>query len=135
VTQDADTALRGIQSFNQRGSEAFVEFLVAEAHPEFFFHIQEDLPNGGVWEGIDGCRSMMDQWMEAWAEFEVVPGEVVEGAEGRLLIPVEQRAVTSGGMELRGDFQYVWVAEDGKLREIHLFADPKQARRAAGIGD
>jgi hypothetical protein len=129
-------AVRGMETFNQGGSEAFLRFLEDEAHPEFVFHIQEDLPNGGDWRGIDGTRSMLGHWLEAWDEFEVIPGEVIEGTAGRVLVQVEQRAVSAGtGMELKGPFHYVWVSEAGKVREIQLFADPVQARRAAGLGD
>jgi hypothetical protein len=136
VSDSSDSAQRGIDAFNQGGSEAFVDYLVAESHPDFIFHIQEDLPNGGVWNGIDGTRAMMGQWLEAWEEFEVIAREFIDGPAGQVLVPVEQRAVASGsGMEVSGEFQYVWVPEGGKVREIHLFADPRQARRAAGLGD
>ena len=137
MSKDAtDSALRGMDAFNRGETDAFIEFLASEAHPDFFFHIQEDIPNGGVWEGTEGTRTMLNLWMEAWDEFEVIPGEPVEGADGRVLIPVQQRAVLAGSeMELKSDFQYVWVMEDGKVREVHLFSDPDQASRTAGIGD
>ena len=135
MSDQSELALRAIESFNQGGSEDFIRFLEAEAHPDFVFHIQEDIPNGGEWKGIEGTRAMLRDWLETWDEFEVIPGEVVQGEGGRILINVEQRAVSAGtGMELTGPFQYVWVVDDGRISEIHLFADPEQAKGVAGVG-
>ena len=133
-----DIVRRGLEVFNGEGTEAFLDFLAANdlMHPEFTFHIQEDLPNGGAYEGPDGFRSMAAQWLEAWREFDVVMREIVRGGDERLLVPVEQRAVASGsGVEVSGEFLYVFVFEAGRVREIHLLADRDLANRTAGIGD
>ena len=125
---------RGFQVYNEAGPSAFIDFLVREdaIHPDFVFHIQEDLPNGGDWPGIEGFNEMTRSWLEAWEEFKVEPHEFIEVGDESLLVPIRQRAIARGsGIEVAGEFVYVIIFRDGKVVQTRLYSDREQAERAA----
>jgi ketosteroid isomerase-like protein len=126
---------RGFEVYNESGPSAFLDYLVAAElmHPDFLFFIQEDLPNGGEWRGVDGFGRMAASWLEAWEEFEVQPRDVAEVSEDRILVTVRQRAVARGsGLEIDGEFFYVFAFGDGRLEQIRLYRDRGAAELAAG---
>ena len=101
-------------------------------HPDFLFHIQEDLPNGGDWVGIEGYNRMTRSWLEAWDEFGIEPDEFIPVTRDGILIPVRQRArAHASGLEVEGQFIYVLLFRDEKVEQIHLYADRAQADLAA----
>lgn len=127
----------GFDAYNEKGPEGFLDWISAEdlMHPEFVFHIQEDLPNGGEWKGVEGFREMSRLWLEAWAEFSVKPVDSSEGPEGQVLLEVEQHAVARGsGLELDAPgFFYVVLWRDGKVTDMHLLNDRDRATELAGL--
>ena len=125
---------RGFEVYNEAGPSAFIDYMIRVdlLHGDFLFHIQEDLPNGGDWVGIDGFNRMTELWLEAWEEFDVDPHEFMPVGEDGILIPVRQRATARGsGMEVEGEFVYVVLFRDGKVEQMHLYGDREQAERAA----
>ena len=128
-----EIARKGFEVYNERGPDAFIDYLVGidMIHPDFLFHVQEDLPNGGSWPGIKGYNQMTGIWLDAWAEFKIEPHEFIEASTDAILIPVRQHAVAAGsGMEVDGEFIYVMLFRDGRVSEIHLYADRAAADRA-----
>ena len=133
-----EVARKVFEVHNEQGPDAVIDFLVRveRIHPDFLFHVQEDLPNGGDWRGIEGYTEMARSWLEAWAEFQVEPHEFIEVTEESLLVPLMQRAVARGsGIEVAGEFFYVLIFTDGKIEQIRLYSDRGQAERAASAGD
>jgi ketosteroid isomerase-like protein len=121
---------RGFEVYNESGPGAYIEYLDRREliHPDFLFHIQEDLPNGGDWRGVAAFHRMSEIWLEAWGEFKVLPREFIEVDEEWLLVAVEQRAVARGsGIEVSGDFFYVLRFKDGKVAEQRLYSDRAEA--------
>ena len=133
----ADFVRRGFTVFNEQGPEAWLEFAAKEdrLHPEFVFHIQEHLPNGGEWRGTDGFMEANRHWFEAWDEFSIRPIEETEGPGGDLLMHVEQRAVARGsGMEISGSgFFYVVLYRGEQIAEMHLMTDRERAAQLVGL--
>jgi ketosteroid isomerase-like protein len=125
---------RGFQVYDEAGPPGFVDFLVREdaIHPDFLFHIQGDLPNGGDWPGIEGFKEMSRSWLEAWKEFRVEPREFIEVGAESVLVPIRQTAVASGsGIEVAGEFFYVVLFRDGRVEQIRLYSERERAERAA----
>jgi ketosteroid isomerase-like protein len=129
-----ELARRGFEAYNQGGPPGFMDFVVREdkLHPDFVFHVQDDLPNGGYWRGVDGYEQMSRIWMEAWSEFRLLPHEFREVGHDRILVLLEQRGIARGsGMEIAGEFAYVLVFRDEKIEQIHLYTDRERAERVA----
>ncbi len=134
LEKEIDLARRGIQAYNDTGPSGFVDLLVREdaIDPDFLFHVQDDLPNGGDWPGIEGFNEMTRSWLEAWEEFKVEPHEFIEVGEDSLFISITQRAVARGsGIEVAGEFFYLLVFREGKVEQMRLYSDREQAERAA----
>jgi SnoaL-like protein len=133
----SEFVLRGFSVFNEKGPEAWLELVAEEdrLHPEFVFRIQEDLPNGGEWRGVEGFREANRHWLEAWDEFSITPLEVTEGPGGDLLMQVEQHAVARGsGMEISGSgFFYAILYRGEQIAEMHLMTDRERAARLVGL--
>jgi SnoaL-like protein len=138
VTESHTELIRpGFEAFNAKGPEGFIDFAISRdlIHPDFAFYIQEDLPNGGEWKGVDGFREMSRLWLEAWSEFTVKPLQSSEGPEGQVLLEVEQHAVGRGtGLEFdTPGFFYVIIWRDEKVAEMHLLNDRERATELAGV--
>ena len=105
--------------------------LMSVLHPDGHAFIQEDLPNGGRWDGHEGARNMLREWREAWQEFGFEILEVEEFGE-RALTRVRQHGVARGsGMEIDMELYYVWAARDGKVDLWHLYLDRERAEAVA----
>jgi ketosteroid isomerase-like protein len=125
---------RGFRVYDEAGPSGFADYLAREdlIHPDFLFHVQDDLPNGGDWAGIEGFQEMSRSWLEAWEKFSVEPHEFIEVGEEAVLVPLTQTAVAKGsGIEVAGEFFYVIHFRDGKVEQIRLYSDREQAERAA----
>jgi hypothetical protein len=132
--KEIDLARRGIQAYNDTGPSGFLDLLVREdaIDPDFLFHVQDDLPNGGDWPGIEGFNEMTRSWLEAWEEFKVEPHEFIEVGEDSLLLSITQRAVARGsGIEVAGEFFYLLIFREGKVEQMRLYSDRERAERAA----
>lgn len=124
----------GFDAYRQDGPLGLSEFMRRHdlVHPEFLVHVQEDLPNGGDWRGIEGYEEMTRVWLEAWDEFELEPHQFLSIAEGCYLVPLRQRARARGsGIEVEGEFFYVFLFDNGKIEQIRLYGDRTRAERAA----
>ena len=119
-------------AYNADGPGGFIEHLERDdaLHPDFLAHVQEDLPNGGDWRGVEGFNQMTSTWLEAWDTFTLSPHEFVEVGQGAVLVPLTQ-AAAARGMELAGEFFYLFLIRDDKLAQAHIYADRERAERAA----
>ena len=105
--------------------------VVALVHPDGHAFIQEDLPNGGRWDGPEGFAAMVREWGEAWEEFGFEILDLEEYGD-RELTRVRQRGVARGsGMEIEMELYYVWGARDGRIDLWHLYIDRAQAEAVA----
>ena len=83
--------------------------------------------------GPDGILEFIDEWWEAWEEFEVTPVEVAPGPKG-LFIRGRMRMRAREGLELEVELgQIAHVSDDGLIAAVYNYADPGEARRDAGL--
>jgi ketosteroid isomerase-like protein len=129
-----ELARQGLKTYGEGGPEAFVDYLQGEdaLDADFVFHVQEDLPNGGDWRGIEGFMEMSRIWLEPWEEFRIDPHEFVEVSEEALLVPVRQEGVAKGsGIEIGAEMFYVMRFREGRLSQVRLYTERELAERAA----
>ncbi len=98
------------------------------------FHSHFEGPTGrSVYHGTDGLRHWADDISETFSRFERL-NENWEGVEDRALL-VHQRIQATGrdsgtAMEMRA--WVLWKLEDGRITELHSYADRYEAVAAAG---
>ena len=130
-----ELARRGFERYDEDGADGFLEFLEEEnaLAPDFLCHVQDDLPNGGDWLGIEGFREMTRTWLEPWERFSVSPHEYVEISDQALLVPVRQEAVAKGsGIEIGAEMIFVLLFQDGRISQVRIYAERERAEREAG---
>jgi ketosteroid isomerase-like protein len=98
-----------------------------------------DMSNFSGWleqqfyEGVDGAQSFLDDWGEAWVdwEFEI---EDIHDADAKVVVVVHQwgRARTTG-MALDMVFAQIWTIGDGRLTRADMYSDPSEALKAVGL--
>jgi ketosteroid isomerase-like protein len=125
--EDLELVRTGFERFNRGDLEGLVEL----SQPDCEVFIQEDLPNGGHWNGRERFLQLMHEWNGTWDEFSVEPLGF-EDAGRRVLVRVRQRART-GELELDMEVFYVFELRDGRLSLWHLYNDPERARETAGL--
>lgn len=123
----------GVETYNAEGPGAFIQHFRKDdmLHPDFLAHVQDDMPNGGDWPGVEGFNEMTSTWLEAWDTFTVRPHEFREVGEEAVLVPLTQTAVARNGMELAGEFFYLFLIRDDRLAQLHIYGDRERAEVAA----
>ena len=125
---DVELLREGFELHNRGDADG----MLALAADDVDIFIQEDLPNGGHWDGVDGFRDVMASWNEAWDEFTAEPVRFEEGPHG-WFVRVKQHA-RAGELVLEADFFYVFAVTEGRISRWHLYNDEARAREVAGLG-
>jgi ketosteroid isomerase-like protein len=92
-------------------------------------------PEQQTYEGVEGARVFLRDWLEAWDDWEVEV-EALHDAGDKVVALVRQhgRSKTSG---LPVDMAYgqVWTIRDGVLARMEMYADPAEALQAVGLSE
>jgi ketosteroid isomerase-like protein len=86
-----------------------------------------------VYEGIEGTRTFIRDWTEAWDDWEL---EVlsVHDAGDEVVTVVRQRARSKAtGLPVDMTFAQVWSVRDGQQTRMRMYAQPEDAFQAAGL--
>ena len=88
----------------------------------------------GPFHGVEGYRAGWSEWIEPWEELWVMPLEMIDAGEGRVLVIAQLRGrLRAGGGEVVEDAAGVFQVRDGKVAGIDHYLDRDQARRAVGL--
>jgi ketosteroid isomerase-like protein len=119
-----DLARRGFAALNSGDLEA----LFALTADDVVAVVPTGLANAGSYEGIEGFREMMGQWLEVWEGFRAEPLEFIAVGEDTLVVPVRQTATGHGsGVAVEAQFAYLLRARDALLVEWRLCHDTDEA--------
>jgi ketosteroid isomerase-like protein len=84
-------------------------------------------------EGIEGARSFIQAWNEAWDDWEIEV-EALHDAGDRVVAIVRQRGRSKvSGVPVDMSFAQVWTIRDGKETRMEMYADPADALKAVGL--
>jgi ketosteroid isomerase-like protein len=90
--------------------------------------IPEGLANAGSYEGVEGFRQMMGQWLEVWEGFRAEPLELIPVGEDTVAVSVRQTGTGQGsGVEVEAHFAYLFRGRDEQLVEWRLCRDVDEA--------
>jgi hypothetical protein len=109
-----------------------VHLIAHQVHPEIEVHTGPSLINAGTYTGPDGLLQWLEQWNEAWDEFQLSIEKLEPVGEQHVLAVIRQTGRGRGsGVEIEGQVAHVYESEDGVCTRFHLYADEDQARAAA----
>ncbi len=124
----------------RRGYERFIatgEFLGGSVHPDFVWDMStfRGWPEQKSYAGIAGARKFMDDWLEAWDEWEIDLEELRDAGENVVAIVRQRGRSKATGVPVDMHFGQVWLLRDGQQVRMQMYASPEEALEAAGLGE
>jgi ketosteroid isomerase-like protein len=118
------------------GYEAFqrsdVEAVLALTDPEVEIYLPPTLPNSGTFHGHDGYLTWLNQWLEAWEEFELRALEMEPVGERHVVTTVHQSGTGKGsGIPVEMEIAYMSEVREGRVAALQLYATRDEAVRVA----
>jgi ketosteroid isomerase-like protein len=127
-TVDANLALvrRKYALWNIGGAEPLVEHIWP---PDVVFHETPEMPDTGVYRGVDAVAGRMHELVEAAGHFQLSVHSL-EGCGDYVLAACDMSAQgTISGLRLTRRIFHVLRCRGGRVREFHAHFDPQRARR------
>ena len=122
---------RGYAEFSATG-----ELVEEITHPDFVWDMStfSGWPERQIYEGRDGAREFLASWTEPWDNWELELEELIEAGEDEVLAVLRQHGASrTTGLEVDMRFAQLWTVRDAKIIRMRMYADPAEARRAAGL--
>jgi ketosteroid isomerase-like protein len=92
-------------------------------------------PEQQVYEGADGARAFLREWMDAWENWEIEI-DALHDAGDRVVALLRQRGRSkAAGMPVEMFFAQVWTLRDGKEARMEMYSDAAEALEAAGLSE
>ena len=108
----------------------------AEAHaPDFVWDMSKfrGWPEQQTYEGVEGARAFLRDWLEAWDDWEVEV-EALHDAGDKVVALVRQRGRSkTSGLPVDMAYGQVFTIRDGKFARMEMYADPVEALEAVGL--
>ena len=80
-------------------------------------------PGQQVYEGVDGARAFLSEWIDAWEDWELEL-EALYDAGDRVVALVYQRGRSKeGGMAVEMSFAQVWTLRDAKQARTEMYSE------------
>ncbi len=123
----------------RRGYEEFVatgELSDERMDPEFVWDMStfRGWPERQTYEGIEGAREFLAAWTGAWEDWEMAVEELHEAGDKVVAVLRQWGKAKATGMPVDMLFGQVWTYRDGKQLRMQMYANPDDAKRAAGLG-
>lgn len=97
--------------------------------------IRDPERTGNVFEGHEGYRKFMDEWLETWGDYRVEVNEVVVAGDRALVDATQHGTGVGSGVEISAPFAQVVTFKGDKISEYQVFIRRADAERAAGLTD
>ena len=129
MADPVELARRTFAALAEDGIDAMLEYV----HPEF----EMETPAGLAaepqrYEGREGVRLWFEQFYEVMDEVEVVPDEIEELADGRVLVALKMTARgQASGIEVDQKAQTVATLRDDLLIRLDFYFTEEEARASA----
>jgi ketosteroid isomerase-like protein len=127
TTPDLVELVRGsFEAGDRRDFDALMSFYAPDA-------VWDMSPFGvGIFEGLAAIRGFFDDWIRAYAEYEIKPEEVLLLGNGVVFaVAMQKGRPADGGGEVRLRYGSVGVWENGLCVRVTNYADIDEARAYA----
>jgi ketosteroid isomerase-like protein len=130
VAENADIVRSGYEYFNATG-DVWDEI----AGPGFVWDMSkfEGWPEQPIYEGVEGARTFLRAWTEAWEEWELRLESLHEAGDQVVAIMSQSGRSKATGMTVDMQFAQVWTVRDGKQTRMVMYSDPAEALSAVGL--
>jgi ketosteroid isomerase-like protein len=90
-------------------------------------------PGTQLYPGIEGARTFIAEWLEAWDDWELEVERFVDAGEDVVAIVRQRGRSKASGVLVDMHFAQVWTLREGKQLRMRMYADPDDALEAAGL--
>jgi ketosteroid isomerase-like protein len=128
--ENVEIVRRGYEHFGATG-----DLLAEDAAPDFVWDMSKfrGWPEQQTYEGLEGTRVFLHDWLEAWDEWELEI-DAFHDAGDKVVTIVRQRGKSkASGLPVEMAFGQVWTIRDGKSVRMEMYADAGEALVAAGL--
>ena len=92
------------------------------------FAIDPEIPETGVYEGIEGVRGYMSGFLEPWEKL-TIAAKSFEPAGDKVLVSVRQvRTGKGSGVPVELEYFHLWTFRDGKVVSFETIMREERAR-------
>jgi ketosteroid isomerase-like protein len=112
------------------------DFAEERTDPDFVWDMStfSGWPEKKTYEGTDGAREFLATWTEPFDEWKLEVEELIDAGEEEVIGVLRQRGTSkSTGLEVDMQFAMLWTIRDGRYIRMRMYADPDEAKRAAGL--
>jgi ketosteroid isomerase-like protein len=112
------------------------DFSEERSGPDFVWDMStfSGWPEKKYYVGIEGSREFIASWTEPWDDWSLEVEELIDAGDEYVIGVLHQRGTAkTTGLEVDMRFAQLWTIRDGKYIRMRLYADPDEARRAAGL--
>ena len=101
--------------------------------PELTFVVDDEIPDAGTYEGLEGLRRYTRGFLDAWESLTIAAESLEEGGDA-VLARVRQEGVgKDSGAAVTLNYFHVWTLRDGRV--IRLESILREDRARAALGD
>jgi ketosteroid isomerase-like protein len=129
-SEDLEAVRTAAAAFASGDLDRAAEFLDSEVE---LYPPAEDPDVKDVYRGPQGAREWLDNWLEAWEEFEFWIDEVIDGGDRIVVIFSQRGRGKVSGVEIENTLAAVATLHDGKLVRGDLYLDVDEALQLAGV--
>lgn len=132
---DIAVAEATVRSWNARQREGFL----AQFHPEGVWSsaIKRQVEGGeGLYRGRKEIGEFWDEWHAVWDELNIVVSEISSPRAGCVVAFGALRASGKGsGVDTEQPFGWVFLVEEGLIREVRAYLSRAETLKAAGLSE
>jgi ketosteroid isomerase-like protein len=129
VSQENVETVRRIHDGWSRGDFSVGRDLLA---PDFEWHQHEQAVEPGSHRGA-AIGSAIRRIFEVLEDFRVEPEEYIDAGDKVVVIARNRGTGKGSGVELDQQFAYVWTVQLGRLADLQVYEDRREALEAAGL--
>jgi len=127
--ENVDVVRRGYAYFAASGE------LPEVTAPDFVWDMSKfrGWPERQTYDGIEGARAFLRDWLEAWDDWELEMEELHDAGDKVVAILRQRGRSKTSGLSVDMTFAQVWTIRDGKQARMEMYADPAEALEAVGL--
>jgi ketosteroid isomerase-like protein len=124
--------LNAIEAFNETGVEAALPYL----HPEIEWVAPPEWLEDRLYKGHDGIRRLSAYWTQLFDEYRVMPQQVMDAGEGRVVLLLQQEGrIIGSGDRVESPLGYLVEIRDALVARVEIFFSWEATLEAAGLSD
>jgi ketosteroid isomerase-like protein len=103
--------------------------------PDFVWDMStfRNWPERQTYEGIEGARQFMADWLEAWEDWRLELEQLLDAGDHVVAFVRQRGRSKATGLSVDMHFAQVWTFRDGAQVRMRMYSDRAEALEAAGL--